>query len=177
MKKNQYLPLVFLLFFILSPALRYNTGELFHLIGNTIQSTAQQQWAAEHSRKNSQTWWNQMVLSYSEVPHIWSGSMSQGCKSSPVLHPLVVMHWIKLNDKYAKKVLKSIKKGFFNWAEIIVCLMILISMGWVLDTYSYHLDPLETPVLIAILARTLTHNRENVKTSEITKTAQSSQFL
>jgi hypothetical protein len=30
-----------------------------------------------------------------------------------VLHPLVVMHWIKLNDKYAKKVCKSIKKGFF----------------------------------------------------------------
>ena len=60
---------------------------------------------------------------------------------------------------------------------IIVSLMILISMVRVSDTYSYHLDPLKMSVLIAILARTLTHNRENVKTPSITITAQNSQFL
>ena len=37
--------------------------------------------------------------------------------------------------------------------------------------------PLESPVLIAILARSLPQPRRNVKTSEITKSAQSSQFL
>jgi hypothetical protein len=40
MKKINLLPYIVLLFFILSPSLRYNTGELFHLIGNTIQSTS-----------------------------------------------------------------------------------------------------------------------------------------
>jgi len=76
-------------------------------------TTQVEQWAAKRLRRNSLSWWNHTSFSYSGPRNIWSGHIPQVWRFSLVLHPLVVMHWIKLSVIFSVKWLKINEKAFF----------------------------------------------------------------
>ena len=39
-KKVKLLAIIYVVLFLVFPNVRYNTGEIFHFVGNTIQSTS-----------------------------------------------------------------------------------------------------------------------------------------